>query len=274
MHSIKELLEFGRLELKDTSEIPNKESRILLAHLLDKDLMWLITHDEEKVTCKKAYQELLERLKSHEPIEYITNKASFYNEEFYVDARVLIPRPETEILVDKVLFTCKELETPSIVEIGCGSGIISIMLALLLPKAKIKAVDISLSALEVALINAKKFGLEDRIEFIQSDLLENIEEKSFDILVSNPPYIADNESLHVKLSYEPSNALFGGVVGDELLKKIIDLFLQRDIKILACEMGYDQKEKISEYLKEYNLQAEFYQDLAGLDRGFVLKKEQ
>ena len=274
MHSIKELLEFGRLELKDTSEIPNKESRILLAHLLDKDLMWLITHDEEKVTCKEAYQELLERLKSHEPIEYITNKASFYNEEFYVDARVLIPRPETEILVDKVLFTCKEFETPSIVEIGCGSGIISIMLALLLPKAKIKAVDISLSALEVALINAKKFGLEDRIEFIQSDLLENIEEKSFDVLVSNPPYIADNESLHVKLSYEPSNALFGGVVGDELLKKIIDIFLQRDIKILACEMGYDQKEKISEYLKEYNLQAEFYQDLAGLDRGFVLKKEQ
>jgi release factor glutamine methyltransferase len=193
----------------------------------------------------------------------------FYSREFYVDSRVLIPRPETELLVDLVVSTCKGLKRAKIVEIGTGSGIISIILAILLPKAKIKAIDISNDALDVAKINAKKHGVEDKIEFIQSNLLENVKDNSFDMLVSNPPYIANDEPLHVGLSYEPSLALYGGVVGDEILKDIIDTFKQRDIKYLACEMGYDQREKILSYANN----AEFYKDLAGLDRGFIIRRD-
>lgn len=270
--NIKELLAKGSAYLKSTSEIPSKEARILLAHLLGKDTIWLVMHDEEEVTCENEYKELLQRRANYEPIEYITNSASFYGEDFYVDSRVLIPRPETEILIDKVILTCKELKEPRIVEIGCGSGIICIMLARLLPQAKIIALDISQEALDVANINAKSLHVSDKIEFYKSDLLSNLDLQSFDILVSNPPYIANNEPLHVGLSYEPNLALFGGVIGDEILHRIIDEFVVRDIKILACEMGYDQRQKIINYISQYNLEAEFYKDLAGIDRGFIVKK--
>lgn len=270
--NIKESIAFGTEYLKDSSEIPNKEARILLAYLLKKDLIWLVTHDMDEFTCKEAYEDLLKRRRGHEPIEYITQSACFYGEDFYVDSRVLIPRPETEILVDKVVLTCKDIKEPSIVEIGCGSGIISIMLSRLLPNAKITALDISEDAIAVAKINAKALHVEKNIEFIQSDLLSNLDLEKFDILVSNPPYIADDAPLHVGLSYEPSLALYGGSVGDELLRDIIDAFVQRDIKVLACEMGYDQREKISNYIKKYDVEVEFYKDLAGIDRGFIITK--
>ncbi|MBE0490894.1 MAG: peptide chain release factor N(5)-glutamine methyltransferase [Sulfurospirillum sp.] len=271
--NIKEILAYASVYLKDVSEIPNKESRILLAHLLGCDILWLITHEDTLVTCEKHYQKLLERRVNHEPIEYITSKVSFYGEDFFVDKRVLIPRPETELLVDLVALVGKEFQKPRIVEIGCGSGVISIMLAKLLPQATITAIDISHDALDVAYINAKALHVDQKIKFLQSDLLANFEQKKFDILVSNPPYIANDESLHVGLSYEPDLALFGGVIGDEILVRIIDAFLCTDAGILACEMGYDQREKIAQYLKKYGLVAEFYKDLAGLDRGFILKKE-
>jgi release factor glutamine methyltransferase len=273
MLSVKELLSYGSDFLKQTSEIPQKEARILLQYLLDKDSMWLILNAEQKVGCEEEYKKLLQRRSNFEPIEYITQNADFYGENFYVNEKVLIPRPETEILVEKIQKLCKNFKNPLIVEIGCGSGIISIMLAKLIPDAKLYALDISPDALEVAKINAKALHVEQHIEFIQSDLLSNLELEKFDILVSNPPYIADDEPLHVGLSYEPDLALFGGSVGDEILKKIIDEFIQRDIKVLACEMGYDQKLKIREYIKQYNLQAQFYKDLADIDRGFIITKE-
>ncbi|WP_458699484.1 peptide chain release factor N(5)-glutamine methyltransferase [Sulfurospirillum sp. 1307] len=268
MYSIKDALIKAVDILKDSSEIPQKEARILLAHHLKKDQIFLITNEDKKIVDEK-YFELIQKRANHEPVEYITNSAMFYSREFYVDSRVLIPRPETELLVDLVVSTCKGLKRAKIVEIGTGSGIISIMLAILLPKAKIKAIDISNDALDVAKINAKKHGVEDKIEFIQSNLLENVKDNSFDMLVSNPPYIANDESLHVGLSYEPSLALYGGEVGDEILKDIIDTFKQRDIKYLACEMGYDQREKILSYANN----AEFYKDLAGLDRGFIIRRD-
>lgn len=270
--SIKELLAYGAKFLKDTSEIPNKEARILLAYLLKKDTLWLISHEDEKTESLEEYTALLQQRKEYEPMEYITNSAGFYGEDFYVDSRVLIPRPETEILIDMVLLASKEYKIPRIVEIGCGSGVIAIMLAKLLPQAKIIALDISQDALEVAKHNAQALHVKEKIEFIQSDLLSNYKSKSFDILVSNPPYVAKDAPLHVGLSYEPNIALFGGERGDEILQKIIDEFMQADAKTLACEMGYDQREKVAGYLTKYKLEANFYKDLAGVDRGFVLKK--
>lgn len=253
--------------IRDISNIPNKEARILLSSYLEKDQIWIITHDDEEIE-EEGYFRLVQRRANSEPIEYITNRASFYGKAFYVDSSVLIPRPETEILVDLVVSTCKGIKRPRIVEIGTGSGVISIMLAHLIPEAVITAIDISEKALHVAKQNAQNHGVD--IEFIKSDLCDNFSEKSFDVLVSNPPYIANDEPLHVGLSYEPSLALYGGSIGDEMLQKIIDIYTDRDIKYLVCEMGYDQKDKIRAYLESSKSKLEFYKDLAGLDRGFLL----
>jgi release factor glutamine methyltransferase len=267
MYSIKEAISIAVNELREKSEIPQKEARILLAHFLKKDQIYLLMHEDDKIV-EEGYFELINRRANYEPIEYITNSANFYSQKFYVDSNVLIPRPETELLVDVVVSSCKGIKNPKIVEIGTGSGIISIMLAKLLPKATIKAIDISKDALKVAKKNAKIHEVEDKIEFITSNLLDNLKDKSFDMLVSNPPYIKNSESLHVGLSYEPSLALFGGEEGSEILVKIIEIFKINNIKYLACEMGYDQKEKIKHYLPN----AKFYKDLAGLDRGFLVEK--
>ena len=268
---IKNALIEATRRIKDISDIPNKEARILLASYLKKDQIWIIIHDDEVIE-EEGYFELIKRRVNNEPIEYIVNSASFYGKNFYVDKNVLIPRPETEILIDLVVSICKGIKRPRIVEIGTGSGIISIMLAHLIPDAIITAIDISKEALHVAKKNADEHGV--NIEFIYSDLCENFSESNFDMLVSNPPYIANDESLHVGLSYEPNLALYGGTVGDEILCKIIDIYKEKKVKFLACEMGYDQKDRLSSYLEKYRLKADFYKDLAGLDRGFVLKKEE
>lgn len=272
MYTVKDALIKGTKLIQNISEIPNKEARILLAFFLKKNQIWLITHDSDEVV-EEGYFELIERRVNNEPIEYITNSANFYSKEFYVDSNVLIPRPETEILVDEVIFICKGLSKPTIVEIGTGSGIISIMLALLLPEAQITAIDISEGALQVARINAKRYEVDNRISFIQSDLCDGYKDKNFDMLVSNPPYISNNESLDIGLSYEPNLALYGGNIGDEILKNIIDIFVEKNVKHLACEMGYDQKNKITKYINKYDLKAEFYKDLAGLDRGFIIRRK-
>ena len=266
---IKDALVEATKRIKNISDIPNKEARILLASYLKKYQLWIITHDDENIE-EEGYFELIQRRVDNEPIEYITCRASFYGESFYVDSNVLIPRPETEILVDLVVSTCKGIKNPRIVEIGTGSGIISIMLAKLLPSAVITAIDISKEALHVAQKNAKRHEVD--IEFIHSDLCDNFHEKNFDMLVSNPPYIANNEPLHVGLTYEPSLALYGGNVGDEILRRIIDVYEDKKVKHLACEMGYDQKDKITNYLKNSDLKLEFNKDLAGLDRGFIVRR--
>lgn len=145
------------------------------------------------------------------------------------------------------------------------------MIALLLENVKIIASDISQEAIAIAKINAKRFGVQEKITFVHTSYLDKIEEK-FDIIVSNPPYIADTAKVESNLSYEPNIALFGGEVGDEILKNIIDLASYHDNSYLCCEMGYDQKEPLTKYLKSKALgKADFYKDLAGFDRGFTLK---
>ena len=273
MH-VKELLILGAEQLRHVTEIPQKEAMILLGEILGKEISWLVSHGDDKVGDTKRFGELLKRRANHEPLEYILGRASFYGRDFDVDKRVLIPRPETEILVDTCVELAKSLpEEAHIVEIGCGSGIISIMLSLLLPKARLSAVDISRDALHVSQHNAQKHGVSERITFCEGSFLDGITGK-IDMIVSNPPYIANNEPLDVGLSYEPSLALYGGNRGDEMLCHIIDLFLQRGAKALVCEMGYDQREPITLHVKQKGLEVAFYKDLAGLDRGFWIKEQQ
>lgn len=270
---IKELLSYSAEQLREVTDIPQKEAMILLAHVLGCETSWLLSHSNDEISIDEHFFELLKRRVSHEPLEYILGKASFYGKEFNVDSRVLIPRPETEILVDKAVELARELpKNAHIVEIGCGSGIISIMLSLLLPEAKLTAVDISMDALNVSKQNAQKHGVDKNITFIESSYLDNVE-GNIDMIVSNPPYIANNESLGIGLSYEPSLALYGGSRGNEMLCHIVDLFQERKAKALACEMGYDQREPMRLCAQSKGLEIEFYKDLASLDRGFWIKEK-
>lgn len=215
----------------------------------------------------ERFAKVSKRFENDEPLEYIFGKASFMGLEFVVDKNVLIPRDETEILVEKALEVAKSIENPVIFDIATGSGIIAICLALRLKNAKIIASDISKEALKIAQQNATKLGA--KVEFKQSDLLSNLPSKA-DIIVSNPPYIAQDYKLDKWVLAEPSLALFGGEQGDEILKRLINESQTRT-KYLLCEMGYDQRQSLGTELEKTGFEADFYKDLAGFDRGFVAK---
>jgi len=250
----------------------SREAQLLVMAHLNKDELWLITNQNREVTDIDRLFDWVKRRSKNEPFEYITSSVSFYSQNFYIDEGALIPRPETEILIDEVIKNVEDRDADiNFVEVGVGSGIISIVLAQHFKNAHFIAVDISPVALEVAKKNIARFGLSDRIELRLGSLLEPINER-IDYLVSNPPYIADNEPLESNLSYEPQNALFGGSVGDEIINKLLDEVLKRKINLFTCEMGYDQKDRIIKYLenKQYK-DLEFYKDLSNFDRGFTLK---
>lgn len=270
--TVKEILRDITTTLNPHIPRASREAQLLLMAFLDVDELWLLTNQNTELSDTTKLYEMVNRRSKNEPYEYIVNKVSFYSEEFYIDYGALIPRPETEQLIDEVLKNKPNLdENINFAEVGIGSGIISIILALKYKNAKFIAVDISEDALRIAKINIKKFQLQDRIELRLGSLLEPIDEK-IDYLVSNPPYIEDGVLLESNLDYEPQNALFGGEVGDEIIKELLDGVLSRNIKFFTCEMGYDQKGKMSYYLKDKNYDdLVFYKDLANFDRGFTLR---
>lgn len=271
--TIKETVKKYSNELKFVTHIPAKEVEILMMFLLDKNTIWLHLNYEKEFEKEKELATLVKKRATNYPLEYIIEKASFYGEMFIVKPGVLIPRPETEILVENAVEILKDIKEPvKVLEIGTGSGIISVMLALLIPNIKIITVDINEKALELAKQNAIKHGVENRIDFRLSNLYENVNENDIFLCISNPPYIANDYKLPPNVKYEPSNALFGGVIGDELLKDIIKQTNEKKIPYLLCEMGYDQKAPLENYFKEFNVEFySFYKDYESFDRGFTLK---
>jgi len=252
-------------------ERPRREAELLLMAHLQRDQLWLITHPDAEVPNTKRLLAWSERRVNHEPLEYITNRVSFYSQYFYSAPGALIPRPETELLIDHLLMHTRRDTTQCIVEVGVGSGVISIVLAQQLPHARIIAVDLSEEALAVAAYNIERFGLEGRIELRQSDALNAVLEP-IDLLVSNPPYIANKTTLEPNLDYEPSMALYGGDQGDELIVRLLCDVKERNIGCFACEMGYDQKARIAMHAQTLGLETpQFYKDYAGFDRGFILQ---
>jgi len=229
-------------------------------------------HEDDVVDDLKGYEILVDRRAAHEPYEYIVGSASFYDIYLEVESGVLIPRPETEILIDLVTDIIEKEQIRKIAEIGVGSGAISIVLARKFPELKIIATDICDTPIKVAGKNIGRFGLSGQIELRRSNLIDEVTEP-VELVVSNPPYIAEDCLLESNvIDYEPQEALFGGSVGDELLKQIISDVKARGIKWLACEMGYDQKKPILEFVNKIGVESiEFYRDLAGLDRGFIIK---
>ena len=252
---------------------PARVAKALLMRYLGVKIEWIFLNLTRELDNSYGYFALVKRFANHEPLEYITGEVGFYGLSFNVKKGVLIPRPETEILVEKSLEVLSNLParkwSPLVAEIGVGSGIISICLALN-SNAKIIASDISDDALNLARQNATKFGVEDKIEFVKCAYLDQIYGQ-FDLLVSNPPYIAQDYELDKFVLNEPHEALFGGAAGDEILKNIILVAKNRSVKYLACEMGYDQRESMQNALKFNGFEAEFYKDLAGFDRGCVAR---
>lgn len=276
--SIQEAVEYGSKLL--SSPRPRLESEILLSSVLGVDRITLHTQAHKSLTSSefKKFCTLLNRARENEPIEYLVGKVSFYEWEFEIGQGVLIPRPETEILVSKCDELIKQEGIERVFELGVGSGIISISLALLNPSISIIASDINPLALSLTQKNIQKFtsldeSLSERIILLERDVLKSDEffsSHSFELWVSNPPYIANDYILPPNVAYEPKEALFGGEVGDEVLQKIISFTKAHQIPYLACEMGWDQRLKLQDVLKSFG-EVEFYQDLSGLDRGFVAK---
>ena len=269
---IKEALRWGRAQLQEACERPSFEAELLLAHHLKQDRMYLVTHDDESVADQESFEKLVQRRAENEPYEYIVGEASFYDIHLAVEEGVLIPRPETEVLIDFVADIIEKENITSIAEIGVGSGAISVVLARKFPHLKIIATDICDTPLKVAGKNIETFGLAGQIELRKSNLIDEVSE-SLELVVSNPPYIAEDFLLESNVvDYEPKEALFGGSVGDELLKQIILDVKARGIKYLACEMGYDQKEPLQDFVNKLGVKSiNFYKDLAGFDRGFVIE---
>jgi len=259
--------------LREVTHIPQKEVEILILHLVQQNTIWLHLNYDKECLVEKELEKLVKKRATNYPLEYITKRASFYGEVFNVQDGVLIPRPETEILVENAETILKSIEKPKVLEIGVGSGIISVMLAILVKDIEIVAVDINEKALKLAKSNAIKHGVEEKITFIKSNLFTSIPEMHFDMVISNPPYIADDYKLPSNVKYEPSNALFGGNIGDELLKDIIMQTNERKIQYLLCEMGYDQQNPLTKFINENIVsfkKLEFYKDYDKFDRGFTL----
>lgn len=269
---IKEALIEGRKYLKDLEYTdPIYETRRILSFLLNKDLSYLVAHDSELLdsTVEERYFEILDKRKNGMPIQYILGEEDFYGRNFQVLEGVLIPRQDTELSVELLLKIIRTNNIKSMLEIGCGTGIVSISVDLE-TKVDVTAVDISQKAIENTKINKEKLG--STIKILKSDLFSNIKDK-FDIIYSNPPYIKSNEieKLQVEVrKHEPRLALDGGKDGLYFYKKIIDKAANylNNKGYLIFEIGHDEAKDICA-LMENKFYVEVYKDLSKLDRVVV-----
>lgn len=279
---IKEVIEEGKNALsKNNIEDNVIIARELLAFVLGVTKQYLVIHLEDELSAEDyiKFKENIDKIINGKPLQYITNNQEFMGLNFFVNENVLIPQPDTEIIVEETLKKCEELlqknDRIKILDLCTGSGAIAISLANFLgDKAEVFASDISAKALEVAKYNNEKNNT--NVRFIESDLFENIQEQKFNIIVSNPPYIRSDviNELSKQVQNEPHLALDGGEDGLEFYKKIIEQSCNH-IKngYLILEIGYDQKEDVENLLKENRNYAEIntIQDLSGNDRCVVAK---
>ncbi len=251
-----------------------RDAETLLLHLIGKNRAWLIAHatDEFGGCTAIRYVSLLERRFAGEPIQYITGVAEFFGLPFRVTRDVLIPRPETEHLVEKAIGLAAAFSAPHIVDVGAGSGAIAIALARSLPRAEISSIDVSPAALEVARENARLNGVADRVRFVEGDLLEPVHGESFDMVVSNPPYVPDSDrpTLAVEVrEYEPSRALFAGRDGLDVYRRLIPDAAEvlRPGGVIALEIGFGQASAVAKLMKTAGLdRIESTPDLQGIPR--------
>jgi release factor glutamine methyltransferase len=304
---IRAALKEGMAQLR-AAQIPSHPlaTELLLMHALGRDRTWIYSHPEEFVDPAAAakFLALIARRAAGEPVQYLTGKQEFWGLEFEVTPAVLIPRPETEHVIEVALARLGERglkihmdtgaprEKLHVADVGTGSGCLAVALAWELPHAEVSATDISAAALEVAGRNAARHGVADHVHFLRCDLLTGFGKKDpssvgarhavpastqdrppFDLIVSNPPYIARNEAAQLRREvrdHEPRAALFGGPTGIEMYQRLIDQSrdLLRDRGILVLELGHDSAEHVREI---FNAQPAWTKvaitmDLAGIPR--------
>lgn len=282
--NVKRAIQEGSKILKENNiEEPNIKIKLLMQNILKKTRQYIIANDTQELSKEQEikYLEGIQKLKNNMPIEYITNQKEFMKKLFYVDKNVLIPRQDTEILVEEVIKIAETKTTSNqtiinnnlqILDMCTGSGAIAVSLASYIDKSEIDAVDISQKALEITEKNAKENKVEKKIKEIESNLYKNIGEKKYDIIVSNPPYIKHEviKKLDKQVQKEPLIALDGGDDGLEFYRKIIKKspkYLKKD-GYLCLEIGYDQKDEVINLLNTENKYKNIYskKDLCGNDR--------
>lgn len=270
-------------EIASISDTPRLDVELLLQKCLgDVDRIYIHMNLDKKLSNKQKeyFLSMIKDRLNGRPIAYIVGYREFMGLDFYVKEGVLIPRPDTETLVEEIIEICKD-KYVNILDIGTGSGAITVSLAKYLPKSKLTSFDISDIPLEVGKINAINNGVDNKIEFIKSDLFSAIKEKDikFDVIVSNPPYIrkADMNTLHTQVKdYEPYNALEGGIDGLDFYKNITEqshLYINKG-GVLAYEVGHDQAQDVA-MIMQNNGYNNIYtkKDIQGIDRvviGFKL----
>lgn len=274
--TIKEILSRGMVILKGNNiDSPKLKARLLLQYILKKPRQYLIVYDNKEVEKKQQWEYFvnIDKLTKGVPLQHITHHQEFMKMDFYVDENVLIPRPDTEILVEEAIKIAKKMNKPKILDLCTGSGAIAIAMAKNVPEAEVYGIDISAKALEVAKRNSKE--LEAKVKFIKSNLFEEIQKKKFDIIVSNPPYIKKNDlkCLSQEVKNEPELALDGGIDGLDFYRKITSKAIEylKFGSYLCFEIGFDQKDEVVDIInsQEHYTNTYFKKDLGGNDRVVV-----
>jgi len=253
------------------ARLPASEARLLLGHILDKPSSWLIAHEDEVLDedALLNFASLASRRAGGEPVAYLVGRREFFGRDFAVSPAVLIPRPETELLVELAIATLGVGSTAKILDLGTGSGCIAVTLALELPTAQVSAVDSSLAALAMAQQNAQRHGA--RLCLLQSDWLAGLAAERFDLIVTNPPYVAaaDPHLAAGDLRHEPPEALASGIDGLDAIRRIVadaPLFLAPGGRLML-EHGHDQGAAVRDLLVASGLAGvEQHRDLAGIVR--------
>ena len=277
---IKEAMRKGMIKLKtnDVKE-PSLKARLLMQYILNRPREYILVHDDKQLTLRQNvdYFKLIKKLIEGVPLQHITHQQEFMKLMFYVDENVLIPRPDTEVLVEEVIKLAKSINAKKILDLCTGSGAIAVSLAKYIEGSQITATDISRKALSIAKLNATNNNVEDRITFVSSDLFQNISEEKYDIIVSNPPYIKRKviKTLDEEVKREPIIALDGGNDGLDFYKKIIrNAYQYLKYKGYLClEIGYDQKDEVIDLINKEEKYIDTYskKDLFDNDRIVITK---
>lgn len=269
---IRDILKTTADRLKNAGiDTANLDAKLLLCNFLGKDKLYFVVNSEEEAEVNEEFEQLVTRREKCEPMQYILGFAEFYGLEFKVNKSVLIPRPDTEILVERVIDYIGD-KSLTLLDIGTGSGCIPISILTNCPNAKAYTADISADAICVAVENARNNKVDDRINFLNMDILNDFPDLKVDCIVSNPPYIEDDvipTLMDDVKNYEPYIALSGGADGLVFYRRIAQKgceFLKKG-GFIAFEVGHNQAREVEKILiKNGFTQTEIIKDLAGIER--------
>ena len=280
MATVGQLVEEGRKQLRAAQiEPPGRESSRLLAHLLGLGEVQVLAHGDEPVApeVERDFRELVARRRAGEPMAYLTGEREFFGRGFHVDARVLIPRPETEHLIEHALVAPVPADA-CVLDVGTGSGCLAVTLAAERPAWRLVATDLSLAALAVARTNARRHGVESRVQTIAADLTRGLDAEAFDLVVGNLPYVEERVVPFLPpdvRDFEPRLALAGGADGLGTYRRLFaELAALRAGAVVALEFGFGQEDAVASSALETGAfeVVRTGSDLAGIVRNVVLRR--